>query len=125
MKKPVKLFIKFLLAFIISYIIIFLSLNSEFSIKVDAPISTKTNQPIVISIKTIENFKKINPEEIKIEITNEYNNNDSYEANLIPFKTGEYSIVYTPTFEGNYTINISTTNNTINQVTTHKFVSKV
>lgn len=64
------------------------------------------SKPTKIDITTKKGLQNYSPDAVHIEIYNKYNKDARVEADLVPYLEGEYSMILTPNYTGEYIINI-------------------
>lgn len=91
---------------VIGFFILFLIYND---LKFDANIKYDygtVNEKFEISIETKRFNNFVNADEVEVSIYNKYKTDESLEAVIEPYRTGNYKVIYIPEYSSTYNINI-------------------
>ncbi len=61
-------------------------------------------QPVEMTVETYRNFKSFTPETLTISVSNRYNQDASFTTELTAYDEGEYQLLITPEYAGEYTV---------------------
>ncbi len=81
-------------------------------------------KPVEMTIHSYKNFKEYTPESLTIAVGNKYNQNASFETELVAYDTGTYQLLITPEFAGEYTVDIQFKDEGINKSFKDTFLIK-
>ncbi len=80
--------------------------------------------PVEMTIKTYKNYKAYSPEKLTISVSNRYNQNASFEAELVPYEEGTYQLLITPEYAGEYIVDVNFQDQGINKSFDDSFTIK-
>lgn len=86
---------------------VLLSINKPLSYTMTTSENPTVNTPVVVNFEVEKQMAKYSPDKFTVEVTNKYNSNDTYTFTIEPYQKGEYEFIFTPSFSGDYLINLT------------------
>lgn len=116
--------LKIILTIIVLTLLAYLYLSRGAKVEVSYDSEFLLGQPFEMSIDTYDNFRKHSPESLTVSISNRYNQNESFSTELVPYEEGSYQLLITPSFAGEYTVNIKYQDEDVNKTFSDSFLVK-
>lgn len=99
-------FLKIIVTILILLACGFLYLSRGAKVEIDYNSEFLLGKPVEMTITTKKNFKIHTPESLTISVSNRYNQNESFEKELVAYDEGTYQLLITPAYAGEYTVDI-------------------
>ncbi len=81
-------------------------------------------KPVEMTIHSYKNFKEYTPESLTIAVSNRYNQDASFDTELVAYEEGTYQLLITPEFAGEYSVDIQFKDQGINKTFQDSFLIK-
>ncbi len=122
-KKRLK-FTRILLTFLVLFIGSFLYLNRGPKVDIAYESDFLLGKPVKITITTYDNFKAKSPEKLTVSISNRYNKNEAMEKTINSYSEGQYELLITPNFAGEYQMHITYEDEDVSKTFNDSFLIK-